>query len=325
MTFQTVIPLFKNRPALLGLTVWLFATLGYFVLTGSGFEVAPIAEEGLMSLISFYIPIVLVAVFLLLYLTRKRSPVEWQTLFTVNKSTAKREAWVAVGYLLSTQAVLGFAFNQGLHFPGTDVYTSGSHHMRDVVLWMATYTLIYVVLPVLWLQKQGFSFRRLFASFRWLRDLWILVAYWAFDFFGPIFAGITDFTSGMSMSQYALGIPLGVLVNTFGAGLPVVVMMHLIFIPRVAVLVDSKLTVVLLGGLFYAVFSLCDPGVDYSSLQTALTSFTYILMTQTLVGMGKATFTVVTGNPFIHFFTLHVVSARIPFDTGMYVDIFKVK
>jgi GTP-dependent phosphoenolpyruvate carboxykinase len=102
-------------------------------------------------------------------------------------------------------------------------------------------------------------------------------------------------------------------------------MMHMIFIPRVAVLVENKLTVILLGGLFYSVFSLFDQGVDYSNLAVGLTSFTYVVMTQTMVGMGKATFTVVTGNPFIHFITLHIFSARVPFDTRMFVEIFKIK
>jgi hypothetical protein len=308
-----------------GLAVWAIATISYFALVSRGFAVSPIAEDGLMSLLSFYIPIVLVSVFLLLFLTRKRATVEWEDLFAVNRTTAKREAWMAVGYLLSTQVVLGLVFNQGLHFPGTDVYTTGSHNVGDVGLWMVIYTLVYVVIPILWLRQKGFSFRKLFASFQWLRDLWILVAYWVFDFFGPIFAGVTDFTQGMTANQYALGVPVGVLANTLGAGLPVVVMMHLILIPRVAVLVNNKFTVILLGGLFYAGFGLFDPGVDYSTLQTALTSFTFIVMTQTLVGMGKATFTVVTGNPFIHFVTLHVISARIPFDTGMYVEIFGIK
>jgi len=110
-----------------------------------------------------------------------------------------------------------------------------------------------------------------------------------------------------------------------GAGLPVVVMMHMIFIPRVAVLIDNKLTVILLGGLFYSVFSLFDQGVDYSSFSSGFTSFTYIVMTQTLVGMGKATFTVVTGNPFVHFIALHVISARVPFDTRMYIEIFRLR
>ena len=55
--------------------------------------------------------------------------------------------------------------------------------------------------------------------------------------------------------------PLGILVNALGAGLPVVVMMHMTFIPRVAVLAENKLTVILLGELFYSVFSLFDQGL----------------------------------------------------------------
>ena len=127
------------------------------------------------------------------------------------------------------------------------------------------------------------------------------------------------------IAQYAQGIPWGIFINSLGAGLPVVIMMHIIFIPRIAVIFENKLTVIFLGGLFYSLFSLFDQGVDYSSLSVGLTSFTYIIMTQTLVGMGKATFTVVTGNPFIHFISLHVISARVPFDTRMYIEIFNLK
>jgi len=310
---------------LAGFSFWFLAASLYFFFIFSDFDTAPIAVDGLNDLITTYIPVLLLAVFLLLYLTRKREAVDWADLYAVKKSSAKKEAWLSLIYLLVTQLILGFAFNMGLHFPGTDIYSSGSHSQADVWVWAITYTIIYTVLPLTWLRRRGFSLKKLFGSFKWIRDLWIIIAYWAIDFFGPIFSGSTDFIGGISSSQYAQGIPLGILINTLGAGLPVVVMMHMIFIPRVAVLIDNKLTVILLGGLFYSVFSLFDQGVDYSSFSSGFTSFTYIVMTQTLVGMGKATFTVVTGNPFIHFITLHVVSARVPFDTRMYIEIFKLK
>ena len=220
---------------------------------------------------------------------------------------------------------MGLGFNMGLHFPGTDVYSTGSHSQSDVWVWAITYTIIYTIIPLIWLRGRGFSLKKLFGSFKWTRDLWIIIAYWAIDFFGPLISGSTDFIGGISSSQYAKGIPLGILINTLGAGLPVVVMMHMIFIPRLAVLINNKLTIILLGGLFYSIFSLFDQGVDYSSFSFGFTSFTYIIMTQTLVGMGKATFTVVTGNPFIHFITLHVISARVPFDTRMYIEIFRLR
>ena len=315
----------KNKIFLKGLSLWVVATFSYFLFIQKGLNVSPIAEDGLTSLLTIYMPVLVLAVFLLLYLTRKREAVNWIELYSVKKSSAKKEAWLTVVYLLVTQLILGLGFNMGLHFPGTDVYSTGSHSQADVWVWAITYTIIYTVLPLIWLRRRGFSLKKLFGSFKWIRDLWIIIAYWTIDFFGPILVGSADFFGGISTSQYAQGVPLGILVNSLGAGLPVVVMMHMIFIPRVAVLIDNKLTVILLGGLFYSIFSLFDQGTDYSTLSTGLTSFTYIIMTQTLVGMGKATFTVVTGNPFIHFIPLHVISARVPFDTRMYIEIFKLK
>ena len=89
--------------------------------------------------------------------------------------------------------------------------------------------------------------------------------------------------------------------------------------------VSNKLTTIALAGLFYATFSLFDQGVSYNSAGAGFQSVMYIFMTQLLVGMGKATFTVVTGNPIVHFITLHVVSARIPLDTKMYAEIFGIE
>ena len=315
-----------NRSAILLFSIlWIIATSSYFLFVSMGFALSPIAKDGLISLLTIYIPVLFLSVFLLIYLTRKREGVDWVKLYSVDKESAKKEAWLCLIYLIITQLILGVGFNMGLHFPGTDNYSSGSHSQQDVLIWLMTYTITYTILPLFWLQKKGLSLGKLFTSFKWKRDIWIIISFWALDFFGPIITGSTDFIGGISVSQYAKGVPLGILVNSFGAGLPVLVMMHLIFIPRIAVIFKHKITVILLGGLFYSVFSLFDQGVDYSNLYIGLTSFAYIIMTQTLVGMGKATFTVVTGNPLIHFITLHIISARVPFDTRMYIDIFKLK
>ena len=315
----------KDKFLLIVVFLWIIATSSYFLFSSMGFAISPISKNGLSSLLTIYVPVLILSVFLLLYLTRKRERVDWVKLYAVDKKSAKKEAWLCIIYLIITQLILGLGFNLGLHFPGTDIYLSGSHSQKDVLIWVITYTFIYTIIPLLWLQTKGFSIGKLFTSFKWKRDLWIIVSYWALDFFGPIITGSTDFIGGISVSQYAIGVPTGILVNSLGAGLPVVVMMHMIFIPQIAVVFKHKITVILIGGLFYSVFSLFDQGVDYSNLSIGLTSFTYIIMTQTLVGMGKATFTVVTGNPFIHFITLHIISARVPFDTRMYIDIFKLK
>ena len=168
----------KNKIFLAGLSFWIVATFSYFFSVQKGFDVSPIAEDGLTSLLTAYIPVLVLAVFLLLYLTRKRDAVNWINLYSVKKSTAKTEAWLTVVYLLVTQLILGLGFNMGLHFPGTDVYSTGSHSQVDIWLWAITYTIIYTVFPLIWLRRRGFSLKKLFGSFKWIRDLWIIIAYW---------------------------------------------------------------------------------------------------------------------------------------------------
>ena len=300
---------------------WLVATFVFFATQMDSSAVPPIAEDALSSLFLVYFPVLALCVLLLLYLTRSRDAFDWATLYKVNKDKAGTQVLAAFAYLLVTQLILGLHFDVGLHFPGPQVYESGDFAYQHVALWMLVNSIVYVVVPLLWLRKTGLNIAEFTRALEWRRNIWILIAFWALDFFGPIIGGVPFFS--LTAEQYAIGIPTSILVNTFGAGLPVVILMHVVLIPRLMLIYKSKLVVISIAGLFYAVFSLFDPGVDYSSLDMSILSVTYILMTQLLVGMGKATFTVVTANPFIHFATLHVLSARVPFDTAMYAEIFK--
>ena len=300
--------------------LWALVTLGFFVLNANVNDRPPITEGALVSLLTMYLPVLSLSVFLLLHLTRKRSPIEWASDFHVDVTRARPQLWLVCAYLLITQIGLGYFWNTGLHFPGPAAYERSTHHWQDVVSWMLLNGVFYIAIPIYWLRRTGLRVADLLRSLEWRQNAWIIIAYWSLDFFGPIIGGVNFFS--LSGQQYAVGVPTSIAANTIGAGLPVVLLMHVILIPRLMVLFDCKLTVILLAGFFYAVFSLFDPGVDYSSVEAGALSVTYIIMTQVLVGMGKATFTVVTGNPLIHFITLHVLSARIPFDTEMYAEIF---
>ena len=300
---------------------WFVATLVFFITQTGLSAVPPIAVDALSSLFLTYFPVLALCVFLLLYLTRGRDAFDWETLYALNREQAGVEVLAAFIYLLVTQLVLGLFFDVGLHFPGPHVYESGSFAYQHVVVWTLVNTVVYVLVPLLWLRGQGLNLVGFMRALQWRRNIWILIAFWALDFYGPIIGGVPFFS--LTAEQYLVGIPTSILVNTFGAGLPVVILMHVVVIPRLMLIYESKLVVISIAGLFYAIFSLFDPGVDYSTLNMATLSVTYIVMTQMLVGMGKATFTVVTANPFIHFVTLHVLSARVPFDTAMYAEIFK--
>jgi len=216
--------------------------------------------------------------------------------------------------------IAGKLFGVGLHFPGPDVFDQAEHGVREVVRWMVVQGLLFVILPFIWLRRQGFSVRNLISGINWRRDIWILLAFWCGEFISV--ALISDFFQ-VAPAEYLYAIPIGILVNTIGAGLPVLIMIHILIIPRLSLLLNNQLLVIVLGGLIYAIFSLFDPGVSYVSSSAGVVSLSYIFATQTLIGMGKATFTVRTGNPFIHYTSFHILGARVAFDTAMYADIFR--
>ena len=301
--------------------LWFVSASVFFATQMSSSTVPPIAIDALSSLFLAYFPVLALSVFLLLFLTRKREAFDWESLYRVDRDLAGQEVILAFAYLLLTQWVLGLYFEVGLHFPGPHIYKAGRFDLQNALLWALVNSVVYVVVPLVWLCRSGLDLSKFVRTLQWRRNIWILIAFWALDFFGPIIGGV-DFFS-LTTEQYVVGVPLSILINTFGAGLPVVILMHVVLIPRLMLIYDSKLSVIAMAGLFYAVFSLFDPGVDYSSLNMTILSVSYIVMTQVLVGMGKATFTVVTANPFIHFATLHVLSARVPFDTAMYAEIFR--
>jgi hypothetical protein len=301
--------------------LWFVSASVFFATQMSSSTVPPIAIDALSSLFLAYFPVLALSVFLLLFLTRKREAFDWESLYRIDRDVAGQEVILAFAYLLLTQWVLGLYFEVGLHFPGPHIYEAGRFDLQNVLLWALVNSVVYVVVPLVWLCRSGLDLSKFVRTLQWRRNIWILIVFWALDFFGPIIGGV-DFFS-LTTEQYVVGVPLSILINTFGAGLPVVILMHVVLIPRLMLIYDSKLSVIAMAGLFYAVFSLFDPGVDYSSLNMTILSVSYIVMTQVLVGMGKATFTVVTANPFIHFATLHVLSARVPFDTAMYAEIFK--
>ena len=63
----------KNRLFVSGLLIWTVATSCYFLFVYMGFGVSHIAQDGLMSLLTIYLPVLILTVFLLLYLTRYRA------------------------------------------------------------------------------------------------------------------------------------------------------------------------------------------------------------------------------------------------------------
>lgn len=174
------------------LVVWIASLVGVSVGEAAGLPVPPIAREAGMDLLSLYIPVVLLSVFVLLFLTRKRESVEWAEVFgKVNRNRAAVEAAAVAGYLLVTQLVLGQVAGIGLHFPGpveyvfehtvngtgngtdggsnaTLVVVPGNRNSEDVWIWALVNTLVYTVLPTVYLCCfTSFSVSKMMSTLKW--------------------------------------------------------------------------------------------------------------------------------------------------------------
>jgi len=291
-----------------------------FTQTSNDIEIMPeIAKQGLNDIWFFYLPLLLFTLITIFFFTRKRERPTWEN-FSVNKNTIKKDLIVVISYLIVTQIFLGSIVEVGLHFPGPEVYDTKSHGVFDVTQWVIIQSFFYIFMPYVWLRRQGFTIKKMWSGINFKRDIWIIIAFWLGDFFGVL--SITNFNE-VALNDYFYAIPLGILVNTLGAGLPVLIIVHIIIIPRLSLLLNNQLLVIMLAGICYALFSIFDPGVSYSSSPEAVASLSYIFATQTLIGMGKASFTVRTGNPFIHFTSYHILGARVAFDTAMYAEVFR--
>ncbi|MBG6165476.1 hypothetical protein IWQ54_005166 [Labrenzia sp. EL_195] len=309
----------KSARLLAPVAFWLAMLATFIWANGSTGLTPPIAAEGLRDVWQFYLPLMVFTLATVFYFTRNRTRPTWQG-FAVARHSMTRDLAFALAYLVAGHLILGAVFNTGLHFPGPDVFENGSHDHQEVIRWAALQVTVFVLLPYIWLRRRGFSFRKLITGIDWKRDIWLMIAFWAGEFLSVAF--ISDFFD-VAPADYSYAIPFGIIANTIGAGLPVLVMIHLIILPRLSLLLDNQLLVIMLGGLVYAMFSLFDPGTSYSSATNGWVSVSYIFLTQTLIGMGKAVFTVRTGNPFIHFTSYHILGARVAFDTSMYADIFR--
>ena len=172
---------------------WFVATLVFFITQTGLSAVPPIAVDALSSLFLTYFPVLALCVFLLPYLTRGRDAFDWETLYALNREKAGVEVLAAFIYLLVTQLVLGLFFDIGLHFPGPHVYESESFAYQHVVVWTLVNTVVYALVPMLWLRGQGLNLVEFMQALQWRRNIWILIAFWALDFFWTHYWGCPFF------------------------------------------------------------------------------------------------------------------------------------
>ena len=314
--------------------VWLFA--GFLLLANSlllllGRETLPIGlagESGVGNVLlfvstGFFYALILGVIHLV---TRKRERPDFAVRTPVKRVAGLETLWLWV-YALVALSVLGIGFDVGLHLPGT-IFQPDTHlAVNQTLLWAAVNFILFAALPYAVFRVRGYSNADLSLRSSNLRaDVLLIVTVLLVESVGEWF-GIPDGLRFFELtpSQIAVGGSLTLLLHLVGTGLPIMLFVQSILVPRYLKLTDSVTTSVILGGLSYATFHLFEFWTVYGSFEAVLVSLLFVYLQFTGAGMIKAFMTLRSGNAWTHLWGYHVIAPHLWMDTILIVTAFGIR
>ncbi|MEU5941906.1 hypothetical protein ABZ807_22585 [Micromonospora sp. NPDC047548] len=242
--------------------------------------------------------------------------------------TARRETIGVLAYGLTAQllgAAIGIALGWhpiSFHLAGTLI---GGHEpigIPEALGWCAYNLTVYAVAPYLWFRRRYDRTALCLRSSDRRRDLLVIGVVLAFSTVSQL-VGLSAAILALDPRQLTLGIPLTFTLYLLGTGLPTLVFVQAILVPRFARLTGTS-GAVLLGGLTYAALHLGDAWARFETVEQAVTSIGLVLLVYTFPGMFKAFLTVRTGNAWVHLWAYHAIAPHTLIDTPWIVRVFRI-
>ena len=321
------------RSVLRNRVVWLFA--GFLLLANSlllilGRDALPIGlagESGGGNVLLFVSTGVFYALMLgvVHLVTRKRERPDFAARTPGQRVAGLETLWLWV-YALVALAILGLGFNVGLHLPGTIFQPDTRLAVSDTLVWAAVNFVLFAALPYLVFRLRGYSNADLSLHSSNLRaDILLIVTVLLVESIGEWF-GIPDGFRFFELtpSQIVTGGSLTLLLHLVGTGIPIMLFVQSILVPRYLKLTNSVTTSVILGGVSYATFHLFEFWTLYGSFEAALVSLLFVYLQFTGAGMIKAFMTLRSGNAWTHLWGYHVIAPHLWMDTILIVTAFGI-
>ncbi len=243
------------------------------------------------------------------------------------RKTAVRETIYLWVYALIVLIVLGGGFGIGLHLPGTifdpNVTLSGS----SIIVWAGVNFFFFAALPYLMFRRLGYSNDdMLLRSHNWRADILligvVLILETLLEWFG-IPDGMRFFA--LTPTQMGLGGLLNLFLHLLGTGLPILIFVQAILVPRYYKISGSLSGAVVAGGITYATFHLFEFWTVYQSLETTAVSLAFVYLQFTGAGMIKAMMTLRSGNAWTHLWGYHLIAPHLWTDTNIIVQAFRIR
>lgn len=247
-----------------------------------------------------------------------------------NALMSRRETvalWIYGAVVMAGGQVLGrkmFGEGIGLHLNGSLFGMTRMVTPREVWVWAIYNFVLLAVVPYLAFRARGYSREALNLKSANLRnDALVIVVVLAMESAFELLGGSKIMT--LTGHQILVGGALSFLVHLLGTGLPVMIFIYSILLPRYMRMTGSVVATTLLGAVSYAVVHLFEYWTVYDSAPHSALSAIFILLTFVNPGLVKSYLTVRTGNAWVHLWGFHAIAPHVTSDAPMIVDIFGIR
>jgi hypothetical protein len=280
-------------------------------------------------------PVVTVAAFLLLmglvyFLTRRREIPNLAARAPARAVALRELLWLwtygagvmAAGQLIGVRL---FGAGLGLHLNGSLFGATRVQAPAEVWTWTIYNFVFFAVLPYIVFRARGYSREALNLKSANLGNdtlvvVVVLAIMCALDLtLGPLLK------TGFTGHQILEGGAISFVVHLLGTGLPVMVFIYAIMMPRYMKLTESVAATTLLGALSYGVVHLLEYWTVYDSPPHSVLSVIFVLLTFVPPGLVKSYLTLRTGNAWVHLWAFHAISPHVTIDTRLIIRDFSIR
>jgi hypothetical protein len=324
----------RQRSVYIALAVWTVCVAAIFPLSHGNlpFNWPLLANTPFQSQLLFVLAFPLYPIFLMVVvflLTRRRSIPDMAVRAPI-RSLALQEAlllWLYGALVLVVGQLLGralFGEGIGLHLNGALWGPARLQTPMEAWAWAGYNFVLYALLPYLVFRARGYSSTQLnLKSENMQNDLLVIVVVLTLEaaFEVTVNSGIFK----LSGYQLLVGVPLSFILHLLGTGLPIMVFIYAILMPRYMKIAGSATTTVLLGAVSYAALHAFESWTAYDSVAHAALSLIFVLLIFGGPGLIKSFLTVRTGNAWVHLWAYHAIVPHVTLDTPNIVRIFRIR
>jgi len=320
---QAIIDLLGRRSVRYLAAGWIIGFLVVLVLGVDGMPDVVVAggTVGTLGFQAVLLATELAFLAIIAWLTRKRAPIDVDRRLNGRRRSLVEVvglwAYAAVG--IAVAASLGY----GLHAEGAVYGPIEDVARADLIGWAMFNITVFALVPYAGFRALGYSNRDLGLRSTNLRADAVLVAIvLAIEAAQEltVFTGIFD----LSLRQLVVGMPLAFVIFLAGTGLPIMIPIFSVLVPRYRQLTGSTTAATILGGLSYAAFHVTEYWTAFDTLSLGTVSIVLVFSQFTGPGMIKSLLTLRTGNAWVHVWAYHSIVPHVTVDTPTVVDAFEI-